>query len=276
MRYAKLVEMTKGKRTFKTVIGFQNVPELLEKVGPWYRRVEKKDCLDLPDKVYVKREIEMNKQQVKAYVDMAAKLVCELEGSRIKAPIALTKILRLLQITSGYITDNGKVYYLGKSPKVTEIVNVLEGHEGKAIVFYRENPERIMLEKALDTAGIDYGCIYGAVKEHDRTEIQQAFQTTDRYQVILAQVAVGGIGLDLTAADLVLYISNSHSLEHRWQSEDRAMRIGQKKNGHVHGFPRSYARADHDHGSHGDAVLGNEGGFSSDGSKERGQFGSIF
>jgi SNF2 family DNA or RNA helicase len=67
------------------------------------------------------------------------------------------------------------------------------------------------------------------VKEQHRTEIQQDFQRTSKYKVIAANVAIGGIGLDLTAADLVLYHSNSHSLEHRWQSEDRVMRIGQHK-----------------------------------------------
>jgi SNF2 family DNA or RNA helicase len=229
LRYAKLVDQTIGNRTFKSVVGFQNIPELLHNVGPYYRRVEKKDCLDLPDKVYMRREIEMNPEQVKAYKTMAEKLVCELEGVRIKAPIALTKILRLLQITSGYMTQDDECYVLGKSPKIADLTTVAEEHNGQLIIFYRENPERFLIEDALTGAKIPYTCIHGGVKEAHRTEFQQAFQQTSQYKVMVANVAVGGIGLDLTAADLVLYASNSHSLEHRWQSEDRAMRIGQSK-----------------------------------------------
>jgi SNF2 family DNA or RNA helicase len=40
----------------------------------------------------------------------------------------------------------------------------------------------------------------------------------------------GGYGLTLTAANLVVYYSNSFDLEKRLQSEDRAHRIGQTKN----------------------------------------------
>lgn len=244
LRYAKLKEQivpNKSKKkltkwgtpqpkthTIQVVDSFQNVDELLEKVGPWYRRVEKKDCLDLPDKVYQRREVMMNKEQTEAYQKMADKLVVELRGIRVKAPIALTKMLRLLQITSGYVTFEGDIFKFG-SPKVTEMVSVLEEHNGQSIVFYRENPERELLEEALTHAGISYASLYGGVKEIHRSEIQQDFQRTSKYQVIVANVAIGGIGLDLTAADLVLYNSNSHSLEHRWQSEDRPMRIGQNK-----------------------------------------------
>jgi SNF2 family DNA or RNA helicase len=229
LRYAKLVEQTIGQRTFKTVVGFQNIPELLHQVGPYYRRVEKKDCLDLPDKVFMRREIDMNPEQVKNYIAMSERLVCELEGVRVVARIALTKILRLLQITCGYTTQEDQCYYLGNSPKTADLVTVAEEHDGQLIIFYRENPERALLEDALTNAKVSYACIHGGVKEAQRTEMQQAFQQTSQYKVMLANVAVGGIGVDLTAADLVLYHSNSHSLEHRWQSEDRAMRIGQHK-----------------------------------------------
>tara|TARA_R110000772_G_scaffold267971_3_gene393581 strand:+ start:18732 stop:20213 length:1482 start_codon:yes stop_codon:yes gene_type:complete len=245
IRYAKLVQQVvpnKAKarltrwgkpqpktHTIQVIGGYQNIPELLGKVGPYYRRVEKKDCLDLPDKVFMRREIEMNKEQVKAYQEMSDKLVTELEGVRIKAPIALTKILRLLQITCGYATQDGVAYNLGKSPKTEELMTVVEEHDGQLIIFYRENPERAFIEELLTNKKVSYMALHGGVKEAHRTEFQQDFQNTSQYKVALCNVAVGGIGLDLTAADLVLYHSNSHSLEHRWQSEDRAMRIGQSK-----------------------------------------------
>jgi SNF2 family DNA or RNA helicase len=215
--------------TIQVVDGYKNMDDLLARVGPYYRRVEKKDCLDLPEKVYMRREVELNKEQQAAYKAMSDKLVIEFEGVRVKAPIALTKMLRLLQITSGYVTQDGLCHMLGKSPKLTEMVEVMEEHNGQLVVFFREHPERIMLQEALTSKGISFAAIHGGVKEIIRTDIQQDFQRTSKYKVILANVSIGGIGLDLTAADLVLYNSNSHSLEHRWQSEDRVMRIGQGK-----------------------------------------------
>jgi superfamily II DNA or RNA helicase len=127
------------------------------------------------------------------------------------------------------MTQDGECYPLGKSPKIADLNIVAEEHDGQLIIFYRENPERHLIEEALTSSELSYACIHGDVKEAHRTEIQQDFQRTSKYKIVVANVAVGGIGLDLTAADLVLYASNSHSLEHRWQSEDRAMRIGQSK-----------------------------------------------
>ncbi len=162
--------------TIQVVDGYKNMEELLEKVGPYYRRVEKKDCLDLPDKVYMRREVEMNKEQVSAYIAMSDKLVIELEGVRIKAPIVLTKMLRLLQITSGYVTQEGDCHYLGKSPKLAEMVEVIEDHNGQLIVFFREHPERFMLQDALTSKGSSHAVIHGGVTESSRTDIQSDLQ----------------------------------------------------------------------------------------------------
>jgi SNF2 family DNA or RNA helicase len=230
LRYAQMVPTTIGPRTFNKVVGFKNIEELLEKVGPYYRRVEKEDCLDLPGKVFERREVELSKEQIKAYQDMKNKLMVEFEGQKVKAPIALTKMLRLLQITSGYIGmgSGNPPILLGKTfPKILEVANLLEEHCRQSVVFFREHDELALLKAELAKRGIRCAEIHGKLHTKIRDEFQHDFQHTAKYDTILCQVATGGIGIDLTRADLAVYLSNSHSLEHRLQSRDRVYRIGQ-------------------------------------------------
>jgi SNF2 family DNA or RNA helicase len=227
LRYAEMVPTTIGARSFQKVVGFQRVDELLEKVGPYYRRVLKTDCLDLPNKVYERLEVELSEDQAKAYKDMQHKMVMEHAGQKVKAPIALTKMLRLLQITSGYVNSDTGMLRIGKtSPKVETIANLVDDHPRQAVIFFREHMECALLREALFKRDISYTEIHGKVDSVQRKINEDAFQAGE-YKVILCQVGTGGIGIDLWAADLVIYISNSPSLEHRQQSEDRAMRIGQ-------------------------------------------------
>jgi len=224
-----MVPTTIGARSFQQVVGFQRIDELLEKVGPYYRRVEKKDCLDLPDKVYQRLEVELTKDQADAYKSMQHKMVMEHAGQKVKAPIALTKMLRLLQITSGYVNVDGQMLKIGKiSPKVEIICNLIEDHPRQVVVFFREHMECGLLKDELTKREVTYTQIHGKVDSVQRKINEDAFQDGE-YKVLLAQVATGGIGIDLWAADLVVYISNSPSLEHRQQSEDRVHRIGQHR-----------------------------------------------
>ena len=47
--------------------------ELSDKLKPFSYRVLKEDCLDLPDKVYMKREIQLTEEQKKLYEQMKKK-----------------------------------------------------------------------------------------------------------------------------------------------------------------------------------------------------------
>jgi SNF2 family DNA or RNA helicase len=211
---------------------FKNVDKITSLIAPYYRRVEKSDCLDLPPKVFEKREIPLSKELEGLYTQMKDKLVAEFRGIKVKAPIALTKILKLQQLSSGfinYVDEHGeKATETFNSPKVNELVEIIKAHDGSAIVFYQQTPEREMIERALDKEGIDYYALHGGVKTHDRRELTDGFKAQTR-PVMLCQQRTGGIGLNMTAADLVVFFSNDAGWDLRAQAEDRAHRSGQKK-----------------------------------------------
>ena len=74
---------------------------------------------------------------------------------------------------------------------------------------------------------VDY---YGLTPQEERQNNIRKFQNDDKCRFIVGTPATGGYGITLTAANTVIYFSNGYDLEKRLQSEDRAHRIGQKKN----------------------------------------------
>ena len=71
---------------------------------------------------------------------------------------------------------------------------------------------------------------YGLTPQSERQDNIRKFQGDPRCRFMVGTPSTGGYGITLTAANTVIYYSNGYDLEKRLQSEDRAHRIGQKKN----------------------------------------------
>ena len=74
---------------------------------------------------------------------------------------------------------------------------------------------------------VDY---YGLTPQDERQDNIRKFQSDPKCRFMVGTPSTGGYGITLTAANTVIYYSNGYDLEKRLQSEDRAHRIGQKKN----------------------------------------------
>ena len=103
-RYAKVINRSMGQRTFRQVVGYQNLEELTENVNEFSYRVLKKECLDLPDKVYQRREVELTPEQKKVYKQLKDYAIAQLESSElVSVTSVLTQILRLHQVVCGLL-----------------------------------------------------------------------------------------------------------------------------------------------------------------------------
>jgi SNF2 family DNA or RNA helicase len=195
-------------------------------------RVLKEDCLDLPDKVYMKRNVPLTPEQIKAYESMKENAVAVLQNSQTTAASALAQMIRLHQITCGHIkTDAGEVKHL-KNNRVNELLNILEEIDGKVIIWaiYRHDIQKIreILSERYGEETVE--SFYGDTPEIDRQDIVIRFQDReDPLRFFIGNPRTGGYGLTLTASNTVVYYSNSYDLEIRLQSEDRAHRISQTK-----------------------------------------------
>ena len=232
-RYAIMVNMNLGHRSFKKVTGFQRMDELNDILRKFSFRVKKDDCLDLPKKNYQYRYVDMTKEQEKAYQEMKDICMTTTKNTVITVANKLSMLGKLHQIVCGHIIDNnGETTYL-KNNRIDALLELTEQVDNKCIIWacYRADLKKISSELR-EKYGTDMVVEYwGDTSDKERKDNIQAF-TTGKPKFFVANPATAGFGLNLQAANTVIYYSNNYNLEHRLQSEDRCHRIGQKRNVH--------------------------------------------
>lgn len=233
-RYAVTVERNLARHSFKQIVGYRRLDELQEKLDKFSFRVTKEECLDLPDKLYSKREVDLTDEQAQAYNDMKHMALALFEDGVMTSTVnALTQLMRLHQIVCGHIKlDSGEIRSFPNN-RIKELLCILEESDGKVIIWatYRHDIETIRLELQKVYGMNSVGTYYGDTEDEDRKRVVEEFQDLNSgLRFFVGNPKTGGYGLTLTAATLVVYYSNSFDLEVRLQSEDRAHRIGQTKN----------------------------------------------
>lgn len=213
---------------------YKNLDKLQALVNKHSFRVLKKDCLDLPEKIYQTKFFQLNTADRKRYDYLQEELRVDLEGLGNEEDIvtvkALAALVKLQQITSGFVMLHGDVVELQEeSPRMAAFLDVVEDTEGQFIVWARFREEIARISKELRARGLKVVEYHGGVKEKDREAAVDDFQA-GRADVFVAQQQAGGAGLTLTAAQSVIYYSNDFDLLNRLQSEDRCHRIGTKTN----------------------------------------------
>jgi len=221
-----------GGRRVQLVHSYQRLDELADILKGFSYRVLKEDCLDLPDKVYIKREVELSKEQKDAYATMKSAALAQLKGKLATAPHVLTQMMRLHQITCGFLKNDDDSISDLKNNRMNSLLELLEEVEGKVIIWanYVHDVEKIVKilcdEYGSDTV-VEY---YGATSSESRAKAIKSFQDPkSKVRYFIGNPQTAGYGITLTEAGTVIYYSNGYDLEKRLQSEDRAHRIGQKK-----------------------------------------------
>lgn len=217
-QYFKDEYMIFGGFENREIIGYKNTEKLLDKVAPFSYRVTKKECLDLPDKIYAQRQFELNAIERSAYDDMKYDMYTVIEDEDVTATIVLTQMLRLQQIASGINPATGIMF--GNPSRLHALQQELDEIDAQVVLWSRFVPELDALERLLAGAGVRYG---GTDKA--RSDALSGFQN-GKYKYLIANPQSAGLGLNLAHCSNNIYVSNSFSLEHRLQSEDRTHRIG--------------------------------------------------
>jgi SNF2 family DNA or RNA helicase len=231
-RYAITKQVNVSGRMVHLVVGYRNLPELSEKVKPFSYRVLKDDCLDLPKKTYMKRIVQLTDEQKRVYKTMKEKAIAFLNGKMVSTAAVITQLMRLHQITCGHFkSDDGDVQDV-KSNRLSELMDVLEEVEGKAVIWahYRYDIEKIVeaiIKEYGENSVVTY---YGDTSTEDRQKAIKKIQDPNSpVRFIVGTPQTGGYGITLTGASTMIYYSNGYDLEKRQQSEARIDRIGQEK-----------------------------------------------
>jgi SNF2 family DNA or RNA helicase len=186
--------------------------------------IRKEECLDLPEKQYVRRPVNLTPDQKRHYERMKSDMLAELDdGTVVEAADAIVRMGKLQQITCGQLIDaEGEIHDLPTN-RLAVTRDVIEESGGRAIVWCRFRRDITRLEEFLG-AQFRVGTYFGDTPSDERRRLVQP----GAVDVLVANPASAGTGLNLTHFDTCIYYSNSFSASDRWQSEDRIHRIGQK------------------------------------------------
>lgn len=233
----------------KVVIGYAHLDELQALLDPHSFRITRDECFDIPPKGYQKLVVDMGQDQRRVYDEMARRMKADLgDGKKVTAAIVLTQMLRLQQITGGFVpidpdldtwedaamaslNGDNVVAIPGRNPKVEAVLELAEETVGKMIIWARFRPEIAAVADALrkeygDASVVEF---HGGIGEDARVKARTAFQDPGSpVRFFVGQTETGGLGINLSQARTVVYVSNSFSLESRLQSEDRPMSAEQK------------------------------------------------
>ena len=231
-RYAICRKIQVNGRQVEIVVGYRNLGELSDKIKPFSDRVLKDDCLDLPEKTYLKRTIDLSDEQRKVYNQMKKEAIAVLNGKMVSTATVITQLMRLHQITCGHFTANDGTVQEIKNNRIPQLMDILEEVEGKAVIWAHY---RYDIEKIVEAISKKYGpnsvvTYYGDTTTDERAVAIKKIQDPESpVRFIVGTPQTGGYGITLTGASTMIYYSNGYDLEKRQQSEARIDRIGQEK-----------------------------------------------
>lgn len=263
--YGKFNQFNNGLRKLE---GFQNIPLLQEKMAKHAFIIKKEEALPfLPKKTFSILETQMDREQLKVYMQLCQQLAAEIESygpdpDTITVNNILTQMLRLAQITSGYAaTDAGTITRFDPNPKLDLLIDCLVGSKNtsdefgsqidgvltdpnrKAIVWccFKENLK--MIQSRLQLEGIQSVCFHGSTDGKD--DVITRFNCDPTCRVFIGIAASGGVGLNLVGFDPynpdkyttnttdTFNYSSNWSMVNRLQSIDRAHRHNTRVPQHV-------------------------------------------
>lgn len=216
-------------------LGSRNLDELTRKTHACGFRIRKEECLDLPPKTFEDYPVRLDDKSMSLYRQIKKQAVAELEGREVTANHVLVRMLRLQQLTGGFLVDDAGERHQVNTAKLDALSDIVESlvlDEGKKlIVFSRFLAEMDaigeLLAAKLAKAKKTFVRIDGSVKASDRGGIVTQFQTDPGCAVFLGELDACAEGLTLTAAQTVVYYSVNWNLAKYQQSADRIHRIGQ-------------------------------------------------
>jgi SNF2 family DNA or RNA helicase len=233
--YAKVHKLAGGG---EIVQGYQSLDELKAKMYSIAFRVRSKDVLDLPPIQHITRTCVLSKAGAKVYMDLKKEAVAELDSGEVTAENALTKLLRLQQVTGGFVTTDEGEEVAVCTAKADLLADTLEdiAPAEPVVVFARFSHDLRQVSAAAEAAGRPYFELSGRIdqvaewKKAARAAMKLAEQDKEAVApVIGVQIQAGGAGIDLTEARYALYYSKGFNMGDYEQSLARCHRPGQTR-----------------------------------------------
>ena len=228
------------RREFEIPVVKNNDQEAMERlqrmVGPFILRRLKQDVLrDLPEKTEEVRYVQMTGKQRKLYDGQAIHLRSlldhqseeEFNNSRFQVLTELTRLRQICCDPALCFEDYGDE--TAKTDACMELVQSAVDGGHRLLDFSQFTCMLDILSSRLDGEHVEHFMITGSTPKEKRLQLVNAFNG-GAVPVFLISLKAGGVGLNLTGADMVVHYDPWWNLAAQNQATDRAHRIGQQKN----------------------------------------------
>lgn len=221
---------TQGGRRFEKFVGPQNEEELKERIAKYASVVTREDA-GLFKPIDTQRRFEMTDKQQQVWKALKKNPV--MGGKPLDGGVLM---LKFQQISSGYFIDENKLMHeLVKpenNPRLLLTIHEIMNTEGKVVVWCRFKYDIIklteLLEKAYEGTGRTFLQMFGDVPQKQKFQNLIDFKEDDAVKGIIGQPQSGGAGVDMSAADTLIWCSHTPSLIQRNQASDRATALGKQ------------------------------------------------
>jgi SNF2 family DNA or RNA helicase len=204
--------------------------ELTERMHSIAYRATKAECLDLPDTTDIIRKVELEAQAMRIYRNLVKDSYAELSKGEVTITNVLTKLLRLSQLTGGFLGSDESAsteqISTAKLEVLEDIIDSALEENQKLVIIARFVPELNAICRLLDKKGVRHSLIMGSVKNRDEQVSQ--FQNDPNVPVFVGQIATAGLGITLTAASAMVFYSLDYSMSNFEQTKARIHRAGQR------------------------------------------------
>ncbi len=239
------------KRNFFLPIQIDQDPAAKERLrritGPFILRRLKTDetiISDLPEKLETKVFCSLTREQASLYAAVLKETEEALEGAEgiERKGVALGAISKLKQVCNHpaqLLGDNSGIG--GRSGKLERLTEMLEEviEVGDRVLIFSQFAAmgQIIRRHAQETFGLETLFLHGRVPKRRRDRMVERFQDeSEGPRIFVLSLRAGGTGLNLTSANHVFHFDRWWNPAVENQATDRAFRIGQTRNVHVHKF----------------------------------------
>lgn len=210
---------------------FKNKKWVRKKTQHLVYRIKKDECLDLPPRTHEIIPVFLEPTARRVYDQLAEQAITEWAGMEVEAPHVLTRMMRLSQITGGWLKGEEGYRKISnvKIEKMTELLEDFQDNERQKVVIYcRFKKEVIDIRKAIKKTNHYYVLTVRGANRKRRERIYTAFESIDLPTVLVVMLATGSEGRnELVVAREAIFFSHDQSMVHFHQALDRLHRPGQ-------------------------------------------------
>ena len=221
-----------GPRQRERVVRYKNLDELTKRVAGWSSLVLRSELGDMPELIRTERPVVMSDLQRKAYIQMVAEHLAEVEDIEVAVKDAGPRMMKLQQILNGYVMDTKSQTILTVDPDApiydAAIEQIKGTAPGKALVWCRYKEDCRRLRKKLIQLKMPVLEYWGDYSTSVREANRMQFLSPGDKSTMIGTPDCGGEGLDFSAADAVIFFSGNPNARMMAQAEERATVKGGK------------------------------------------------